>query len=70
MSNDFTYGGASEVAERLLGSPNIYVDDLHASMINALNRISRLEHEVGELRKATFHAANVATCLANGIKPD
>ena len=51
MSNDYTYGEAKEVAERLMAANCASTDDLLAALINALRRIAALEHQVAGLKQ-------------------
>jgi hypothetical protein len=43
---------------------------LVVALINALNRIDQLEGRLAKVEGSTKRAANVASCLANGIIPD
>ena len=67
------YGEAAEVANELCAC-DAPEDVLHVELIaalgNALNRIARLEKALGKATAAAAHAANTASCLANGIIPD
>ena len=71
--NSLMYGNPSEVADELC-SQNDPEKVLHVELIaalgHALNRIAKLETELFDTKAAAKHAANVASCLANGITPD
>jgi hypothetical protein len=70
MENIYQFGAASEVADMLNSDPDVTQNDLHAALINAMTRISRLEKTLERAERAANHAANTASCLANGIQPD
>jgi hypothetical protein len=44
--------------------------EIKGALINALEKIARLEAELKRVKRAANHAANTASCLANGIIPD
>lgn len=46
-----THGPPREVAEYLERQPDIGIQQVLSALINALNRISQLEHQVERLRK-------------------
>jgi len=74
------YGEPAEVANELCSCnepEEVLHVDLIAALGNALNRIAALEHQYSALvsliertEAGAAHAANVASCLANGITPD
>jgi hypothetical protein len=74
------YGEPAEVSNELCSCSEpeeVLHVDIIAALGNALNRIAALEHQyqslVGALERTEVgaaHAANVASCLANGITPD
>jgi predicted ATPase len=67
------YGEAAEVANELCSCnepEEVLHVDLIAALGNALNRIAKLEKAMGKATAAAAHAANTASCLANGIIPD
>ena len=68
-SNDYTYGSAAEVADRLMYEQVEFTDTVGA-LANAMRRIAALETQLAELRRGGAVAANTASCLANGRKPD
>jgi hypothetical protein len=68
-SSDFTYGDASEVSDRLMYG-DVELTDLVGALANAMRRIACLEKRLDEVGRAADSAANIASCLANGIKPD
>lgn len=61
-SNEFQYGSAEAVAFALEGQAGITQDDLHAALINAMNRIDRLERDLEETRRMASQA-----CMAAGV---
>jgi hypothetical protein len=44
--------------------------EIKGALINALEKIARLEEDLKEVELAAYQAANTASCLANGIIPD
>lgn len=70
MSSDWTYGEAADVYERLMSDADVGIGEVHAALCNAMRRIAALERHVAQVEQATMQAANVASCLANGIVPD
>lgn len=75
---ELVYGEAADVAAHLhtTDSP-LTVSELMACLTNALNRIAALEKEqaitrasIAAVSHSAQHAGNVASCLANGSKPD
>ena len=67
------YGEPAEVANELCSCnepEEVLHVDLIAALGNALNRIAKLEKALGNVEASAAHAANVASCLANGITPD
>jgi hypothetical protein len=44
--------------------------EIKGALINAFEKIARLEEELKRVKRAANHAANTASCLANGIIPD
>ncbi len=67
------YGEPVDAANELCSCDepeNVLHVDLIAALANALNRIGRLEKAFSDLKAAADHAANVASCLANGITTD
>jgi hypothetical protein len=67
------YGEPGEVANELCSCnepEQVLHVDLIAALGNALNRIARLEKSLAKAEQSAAQAANVASCLANGITPD
>ena len=67
------YGEPAEVANELCSCnepEEVLHVDLIAALGNALNRIAKLEKALDNAKATAAHAANVASCLANGITPD
>ena len=72
------YGNAREVSNELSENPDEFSnDELTAALSNAMKRIADLEVQVENhgviierTEKIARKAANEASCLANGIKPD
>lgn len=67
---ELTYGDAADVADHLMSAPDVELTDIHSALVNALRRVATLERELAELKISLAQTANVASCLANGIKPD
>ena len=67
------YGEPAEVANELCSCnepEEVLHVDLIAALGNALNRIAKLEKALARTTTTAKQAANVASCLANGIIPD
>ena len=72
MSNDLFYGEALKVHEYLMTErmEEITHSNMVSILANAMKRISDLEARLARAEKTVSYAANVASCLANGITPD
>jgi hypothetical protein len=65
------YCTAEEAADAINTMNRCLTDaDIKGALINALEKIARLEAKLKRVECAANHAANTASCLANGILPD
>jgi hypothetical protein len=65
------YCTAKEAADEINTMNRPLTDtEIKGALINALEKIARLEEDLKEVELAAYQAANTASCLANGIMPD
>jgi len=62
-SAQLTYGEARTVAAYLSSAPAVQQSDLHAALINALNRIEKLETKIARLEAE--NKRNIKAIAAN-----
>ncbi len=67
---EIVHGEARDVAEYLMHADEVPHGDLVGALANALERIHHLEKRLAKAEVTAAHASNVASCLANGVKPD
>lgn len=65
-----THGPAKDAADALHSAHVVEKSDLTAALVNALYRIHALEVRLEKAESTARRAANVASCLVNGIQPD
>lgn len=58
---------ASEIRDRVMSTEDI---DIRQEVADLCDLVADLAAEVERVRASAYQAANTASCLANGIKPD